>query len=215
MFLELKDVQIFLEHKALFHPLTIKIGPGEVATVMGPSGCGKSTLLSAICGNLSGSFKLKGNILLDGRSILDVPMEERQIGLLFQDDLLFPHLDIAGNLAFALPPHTPKAERRERIANALSRADLEGFQRRDPATLSGGQRARVSLLRSLLAEPKALLLDEPFSKLDQQLKGQIREFVFEQVAVRKIPTLLVTHNRRDCPNDQLIDLTMNGLSDAG
>lgn len=215
MLLDLKNVQISLKEGPLFQPLNITIRPGEVATVMGPSGCGKSTLLSAICGNLSESFTLEGDILLNGTSILEIPMEKRQIGLLFQDDLLFPHLDIAGNLAFGLPRDTPKPERKDRIANALKRAGLEGFQRRDPATLSGGQRARVSLLRSLLAEPKALLLDEPFSKLDQQLKGQIREFVFEQVSSMNIPTLLVTHDRKDCPNGQLIDLTMNGENHAG
>lgn len=215
MVLDIKELQISLAEGPLFPPLTIQIKAGEVATVMGPSGCGKSTLLAAICGNLSQSFQMTGDILLDGRSILALPMEQRHIGILFQDDLLFPHLDIAGNLAFALPHRMSRKEKRERIANALSRASLQGFEQRDPATLSGGQRARVNLLRSLLAEPKALLLDEPFSKLDQQLKGQVREFVFEQVTALNIPTLLVTHDRRDCPNGQLIELIGNGENHAG
>lgn len=210
MVLELKDVNIKLEGTPLFPALTFTIEAGEIATVMGPSGCGKSTLLAAICGNLAESFTLEGDILFDGQSIVSVPMEKRNIGLLFQDDLLFPHLDIAGNLAFALPRKTRINEKREKIENALMRAGLKGFERRDPATLSGGQRARVSLLRSLLAKPRALLLDEPFSKLDQQLKGQIRTFIFEQVAAMNIPTLLVTHDKRDCPNGKLIDLTANG-----
>lgn len=213
--LEIKDVEIILDNNPLFPPLSFSIQPGEVVTVMGPSGCGKSTLLSAICGNLSESFRLQGDVILNGKSIIDIPMENRRIGLLFQDDLLFPHLDIAGNLAFALPKKTTIAQKRDKIANALHRAGLQGFERRDPATLSGGQRARVSLLRSLLAEPIALLLDEPFSKLDQQLKGQIRSFVFEQVAALNIPTLLVTHDRRDSPKGQLIDLTMNGEHNVG
>ena len=215
MILELNQVEIFLEATPLFPALSMVIKPGEIATIMGPSGCGKSTLLAAICGNLSGAFKLKGDILLDHLSLLTTPMEKRQIGLLFQDDLLFPHLDIAGNLAFGLPPKTPKKVRIEKIEKALNGAGLDGFGKRDPATLSGGQRARVSLLRSLLAEPKALLLDEPFSKLDQQLKGQIRSFVFAQVERMQIPTLLVTHDRRDCPNGQMVDLTQNGSNHAG
>lgn len=215
MTIELKEVQIFLEGHSLFPPLSLVIPEGEVATIMGPSGCGKSTLLSAIVGNLSASFTLQGDILLDGISILDIPMEKRRIGLLFQDDLLFPHMDIAGNLAFALSSKIPRAEKRQRIETALKNAGLEGFEKRDPATLSGGQRARVSLLRSLLAEPRALLLDEPFSKLDQQLKGQIRSFVFDHIRALKIPSLLVTHDPKDCPNGVLIDLTDTERNHAG
>ncbi len=213
--LELKDIQIGLRNKSLFPPLSLSIKAGEVATIMGPSGCGKSTLLSAICGNLSDAFTLQGDILLDKQSILNVPMEKRKIGLLFQDDLLFPHMDIAGNLAFAIPAKTSRSERKQLISDALSQAGMSGFERRDPFTLSGGQRARVSLLRALLAKPKALLLDEPFSKMDQQLKGRIREFVFEQIRSMKIPTLLVTHDPGDCPNGQRLDLTFNGSDNAG
>lgn len=213
--LELSKIEILLEGKPLFPSLSLKIKPGEAATIMGPSGCGKSTLLAAICGNLTGAFQLEGEVLLNGRSLRGVPMEKRQIGLLFQDDLLFPHMNIEANLAFGLPPKTGKKERKKEISNALRRAGMEGFEKRDPATLSGGQRARVSLLRSLLAKPQALLLDEPFSKLDQELKGQIRDFVFEQIETLKIPALLVTHDRRDCPQGQVIDLIQNGVKDAG
>ncbi|MBU3914498.1 ATP-binding cassette domain-containing protein [bacterium] len=204
--LELKNIQIVLQDKDLFPSLSLSIKPGEVATIMGPSGCGKSTLLAAICGNLPEVFTLKGDILLEQQSILETPMENRKIGLLFQDDLLFPHMDIAGNLGFAIPAEISKQERKRRISNALTQAGLTGLEKRDPSTLSGGQRARVSLLRALLAEPKALLLDEPFSKMDQQLKGIIREFVFEQIRTMKIPTLLVTHDPNDCPNGQRLDL---------
>jgi len=106
-------------------------------------------------------------------------------------------------------------ERTAKIDDALSRAGLQGFENRDPATLSGGQRARVSLLRSLLASPEALLLDEPFSKLDQELKDQIRDFVFETVRTMNIPTLLVSHDQKDCPGGQLINRANREGKNAG
>lgn len=208
--LKLEAIQIFNNGESLFPPLTMQIMAGETASIMGPSGCGKSTLLSAICGNLDDVFRLSGDITLNGQSVLSQPMERRNIGILFQDDLLFPHLSIAENLAFALPPRMVKKERNHRIAAALDKAGLPGFEKRDPATLSGGQRARVSLLRSLLAEPAALLLDEPFSKLDQDLKDQIRSFVFESIGTMNIPALLVSHDQRDCPEGQIINLANLG-----
>jgi len=204
--LKLKAVQIFNGRNPLFPPLSLNIEAGEIVSIMGPSGCGKSTLLSAICGNLAEVFKLCGEVSLNEHSILALPMEQRRIGILFQDDLLFPHMNIAENLAFALPPGMDKIKKREKIAEALGKADLSGFEKRDPVTLSGGQRARVSLLRSLLAEPAALLLDEPFSTLDQELKSQIRSFVFETIRNMNIPTLLVSHDHRDCPQGQVINL---------
>ncbi len=204
--LKLQAVQIIQNGEPLFHPLSIDIKAGEIASIMGTSGCGKSTLLSAISGNLADVFSLEGDIQLNDQSVLPLPMEKRRIGILFQDDLLFPHMSIAENLAFALPQALPKSERQEKIVEALKQAGLPGFEKRDPGTLSGGQRARVSLLRSLLAEPRALLLDEPFSKLDQELKDQIRTFVFDTVRRMNIPALLVSHDIRDCPEGQVINL---------
>ena len=112
--------------------------------------------------------------------------------------MLFPHLSVGENLAFALPRAVrPGAERRARIAAALREAGLEGFAGRDPATLSGGQRARVALMRTLLALPRALLLDEPFNKLDRDLRERVRRFVFDHARSLALPTLLVTHERAD------------------
>ncbi len=205
MTLELNKVKVSYNNTDLFDPISIIIKKGEIATVMGPSGCGKSTLLSALCGSLSQDFKLQGDILLEGQSLVKVPMELRRIGILFQDDLLFPHMDIGNNLAFAIPKDVSKTERKQRIKKVLETAGLQGFYNRDPATLSGGQRARVSLLRSLLAEPKALLLDEPFSKLDKELKDQMRSFVFSQIRKMNIPALLVTHDPDDRACEQVIN----------
>jgi putative thiamine transport system ATP-binding protein len=117
---------------------------------------------------------------------------------LFQDDMLFPHLSVGENLAFALPRSVrPRRARRARIDAALSEAGLEGFAGRDPATLSGGQRARVALMRTLLAQPLALLLDEPFNKLDRDLRQRVRRFVFDHARRSALPTLLVTHDPAD------------------
>jgi len=157
------------------------VAPGEILTVMGPSGSGKSTLLAALTGTLAPAFTLSGRILLDGRDITALPPEVRRTGILFQDELLFPHLSVGGNLAFGLPPGLKgRAARRARIEAALAEIGMAGFAGRDPATLSGGQKARVALMRTLLAEPRALLLDEPFSRLDAGLRGQIRTLVFER-----------------------------------
>jgi putative thiamine transport system ATP-binding protein len=164
---------------------------------MGPSGSGKSTLLAAIVGLLDPAFTLEGRIRLGDDDLGSLPPERRRIGLLFQDPLLFPHLSVAGNLLFGMKPGPDRATRRRRVAEALARAGLEGFAERDPATLSGGQQARVALLRTLLAEPRALLLDEPFAKLDTQRRAEIRRLVFGEVQARGLPTLLVTHDRAD------------------
>lgn len=178
--------------------LDLRIEPGEVVTIMGPSGSGKSTALAAILGTLAPVFTVQGRILLNGRDITTLPPHLRKIGLLFQDDVLFPHLSVGGNLAFAIPPEIRnRAERRNIIETALDDAELSGFADRDPATLSGGQRARVALMRTLLARPCALLLDEPFSRLDAALRTQIRSFVLDRIRAERLPTLLVTHDRED------------------
>ena len=119
------------------------------------------------------------------------------MGILFQDDLLFPHLSVGENLAFGLPRGLSADERRARIDAALADADMETFAERDPATLSGGQRVRIALLRTLAAEPRALLLDEPFSKLDARLRERFRRFVFQHATEQSLPTLLVTHDPAD------------------
>lgn len=178
--------------------LTDHIAPGEVLTVMGPSGVGKSTLLSAVIGTLAPGFRLQGRIWLNGAGITHLPPEVRRVGILFQDELLFPHLSVGQNLSFGLSAQVRgRAERRARVDQALQDIDLDGFFDRDPATLSGGQKARVALMRMLLAEPCALLLDEPFSRLDSTLRQQIRQLVFDRAHRLGLPVLLVTHDQAD------------------
>jgi putative thiamine transport system ATP-binding protein len=127
-----------------------------------------------------------------------LPPERRGIGLLFQDALLLPHLSVAGNLLIGLHPDVKgRRARRQVVEAALAEIGLEGFGRRDPATLSGGQAARVALMRTLLARPRALVLDEPFSRLDAALRAQVRSLVFAESHRRGLPVLLATHDPAD------------------
>lgn len=199
MTLEIDNLTLrFRDRPALFAPLTLRIAPGEVGTVMGPSGVGKSTLLDAIAGHLAHGFTLTGDVRLNGQSVLRLPPERRRIGLVFQDAVLFPHLSVGDNLAFGLTPDIRgRAARANAVEQALILAGLAGLAPRDPATLSGGQRARVALMRALLAEPMALLMDEPFSKLDANLRSEMRSFAFAHIRERDIPALVVTHDPAD------------------
>jgi len=198
--LKLLGVELQAGGRVLIEPLDLAVAPGQVATVMGPSGCGKSSLLAYICGTLDPGLRAVGQVVIDGEDVTTLPPERRRIGILFQDDLLFPHLSVAENLAFGLPSSLRDGSaRQERIDAALADAGLTGFGDRDPATLSGGQRARVALLRTLLAEPRALLLDEPFAKLDVGLRTRFRRFVFDHVRSNHLPTILVTHDPADAP----------------
>jgi putative thiamine transport system ATP-binding protein len=196
--LELIGVGISLHGRVLVPPLSLAIDGGRVAVLMGPSGSGKSSLLAHLCGTLDPVFDTVGRATLGGVDLEGLPPERRRVGILFQDDLLFPHLSVAENLAFGLPAEVRgKAGRMLVVERALEDADLGGLGGRDPATLSGGQRARVALMRTLLAEPAALLLDEPFSKLDVALRARFRAWVFDHARRRGLPTLLVTHDPAD------------------
>ncbi len=196
MTLQLHVARLASTRSTLVRNLSLTVDPGLVHTVMGASGSGKSSLLAAICGTLPAGLVFEGSVLLAGRRVDLLPTEQRRIGILFQDDLLFAHMTVAENLLFAVPPGND-AQRRARVTQGLADLDMVAFAQSDPATLSGGQRARVALMRALLAEPQALLLDEPFSKLDTALRVRMRQFVFELVRKRQIPVLMVTHDDAD------------------
>lgn len=206
MTLQLEKVTIAVHGRTLIRDLSASVAPGQVLAVMGASGSGKSSLLAWIAGTLEPPFEATGSLRLDGTELSALPIQQRRIGLLFQDDLLFPHLSVLGNLLFALATGE-RAQRLTAAEAALAEAGLAGFGPRLPGALSGGQRSRVSLLRALLAKPAALLLDEPFSKLDTALRDQMRQFTFATLAARRVPALLVTHDAADVPaGAQLIQL---------
>lgn len=182
--------------KVLLHGLELDCPPGSITTLMGPSGCGKSSLLAAIAGLPMPGLEADLHVELNGKRVDSLPTSQRRIGLLFQDDLLFAHMSVRENLLFAVPPGS-FAERTAQADAALDELGFQAMADRNPLTLSGGQRARVSLMRTLLAKPQALLLDEPFSKLDVALREQFRQFVFAHVRRLQLPTLLVTHDAAD------------------
>ena len=194
--LQLDDITAGYGDPPLFSGLSLSVARGEMRLVQGASGCGKSTLLGIICGTADAALTWSGGVRLNDRSISALPAEDRRVGLIFQDALLFPHMTVGDNLAFGLAARH-RRDRDTAVANALGVAGLEGFGGRDPATLSGGQAARVALMRTLLAEPDALLMDEAFSALDPERRNAFGGFVREQVRIREIPALLVSHDAGD------------------
>jgi len=194
--LELNDIRVARGgNEPLVTDLSFKVEGGKLRLVQGPSGCGKSTLLGVISGTSDPGVSWSGKVKLNGVDVTGLPAEKRRIGLMFQDALLFPHMSVGANLAFGL--RADVEDRAGRVHAALAEAGLEGFADRDPATLSGGQAARVGLMRTLLAEPDALLMDEAFSALDPELRRSFGGFVQSRIQERGIPALLVSHDAGD------------------
>ncbi|MDO6834522.1 ATP-binding cassette domain-containing protein [Pseudoalteromonas carrageenovora] len=206
--LEIKNCELYRQHEQLLS-LNEQVKGGEILTIMGPSGSGKSSLLNWLTGTLPNGFSANGEVWLNGKNINNLPAHLRHIGVLYQDALLFSHLSVSGNIAFAMPKGNKK-QRLEKIEHALEQVGLKGMANRHPDNLSGGQQARVALLRMLLSEPKAILLDEPFSKLDTQLRVDTRELVFSQIREHKLPAIMVTHDHSDteAANGKLITLNL-------
>ena len=210
--LQIKNLQLYRQGELLLS-LDEQITGGEILTVMGPSGSGKSSLLNWLTGTLSSSFTATGEVWLNDKNVSHLPTHLRHIGVLYQDALLFSHLSVAGNIAFAMPKNNKMGDRKQRsekIEQALAQVGLAGMGDRHPDNLSGGQQARVALLRTLLSAPKAILLDEPFSKLDTQLRVDTRQLVFEQIRTHKLPAIMVTHDYSDAKaaNGKIIHLEL-------
>jgi len=195
--LVLQSVTVSVGARQLVGPLDLSVTPGQVVSILGPSGAGKSSLLAFLCGVLPPPLHAQGTVLLNGDNISNLPPEQRRLGILFQDDLLFPHLSVAGNLAFGLRSASNRRDRGRIISDALAGFGLAGYETRDPATLSGGERSRVALLRVLLSAPRAVLLDEPFSRLDPATRQTIRALTLAQLRARSLPALLVSHDVDD------------------
>ena len=195
--LVLSDVRIALGGTPLI-AVDATVRPGEVLTLMGPSGSGKSTLLAYIGGFLDPVFAASGAVTVDGVELTRSAGGGAPCRHSLPGSAALPASFGAGNVGFAIPPDVARrADRRRLAAAALAEVGLAGFGDRDPATLSGGQKARVALLRVLLSKPRLLLLDEPFSRLDMALRRQTRDLVFERARAAGLPVVLVTHDAAD------------------
>ena len=191
--LELEGVvKRFGEH-VVVNQATLAVGHGEIVALLGPSGCGKTTTLRLIAGFEKPDA---GNIAIAGKSVIGQPPFQRQIGLVFQDYALFPHMTVAQNIDYGMRQHSVSAaERDERRTNLLRLVRLEGLEQRRPAALSGGQQQRVALARALAIAPNLLLLDEPLSNIDAKLREALRFELREILRSVNMTTLVVTHDQ--------------------
>ncbi|WP_041522842.1 ATP-binding cassette domain-containing protein [Gilvimarinus agarilyticus] len=200
--LELQHVAIVRAGQTLLEVPELSVAAGKVGMIMGPSGSGKSTLLLWLLGQAPEAFDITGSLRLNGEPMTHQSVSERRIGMMFQSALLFPHMTVEQNLFFALPKQSAyrtKAARTERVGSLLAAVELSDKAKTMPGTLSGGERARIALLRALINEPKALLLDEPFAALDLHRREEVRQWTFAQIAQWQIPALLVSHDLDDRP----------------
>jgi spermidine/putrescine ABC transporter ATP-binding subunit len=175
--------------------ISLLVRRGELMTLLGPSGCGKTTLLSLVAGFLTPD---RGEIAIDGRQVTDLPTHRREIGIMFQNYALFPHMSVAANVGYGLKMRrTPKHEITRRVADALALVKLAGLEDRRPRQLSGGQQQRVALARALVIRPKVLLLDEPFSALDRNLRASMQVEIKEIQRKLGVTTIFVTHDQSE------------------
>ena len=195
MKLEIKNLSVALQKQPILRGVSITVEEGEFVSLLGPSGCGKSTLLKTVAGILSPE---SGSIFLGGEEITALPAYRRGTVIVFQDMRLFPHMTAAENVAFPLKMQgVSKAERLRTAEELLEKVQLPGLGRRRMTELSGGQQQRVALARALAARPKLLLLDEPFSALDENLREEMRALVKELHREFGMTTVLVTHDREE------------------
>ena len=181
--------------RLLLDRLSLAVAPGESLALLGPSGCGKTTTLRLLAGLDPASG---GRIQLDGDDVTERPAGQRQVAMVFQSYALYPHLSVLGNLELGLEVRgVAAAERRQRIAEVLALLQLEGLELRRPAQLSGGQRQRVALARALLRQPRLMLLDEPMSNLDAQLRDQLRPELRALLQRAGHPVIHVTHDQQE------------------
>src|SRR6266700_181267 len=177
------------------HDAWIKVERGEFMTLLGPSGCGKTTLLNLVAGFLTSDG---GEIFIEGALVTDVPTSERDIGMIFQNYALFPHMTVAANIAYGLKTRgIAREEIATRVAEMLSLMKLAGLEGRKPRELSGGQQQRVALARALVIRPKVLLMDEPFSALDKNLRASMQVEVKEIQRRLGVTTIFVTHDQSE------------------
>jgi len=212
--LRLEDIDFKQEDFRLYLPL-LEAKPGEFLTLLGPSGCGKTTTLRIIAGFEKPD---KGKIYFDDTVMNDVPPYERNIGIVFQDYALFPHMTVYDNISFGLKLRKfPKEEIRKRVSWALELVGLKGFEDRYPEQLSGGQQQRVALARALVIEPQLLLLDEPLSNLDAKIRERLRGEIKRIQKELGITTIYVTHDQEEAMaiSDRIAVMSVGKIEQVG
>jgi thiamine transport system ATP-binding protein len=193
--LAVRNVSVRFGSRLVLDGVDLRVATSEILTIMGPSGCGKSTLLRAIAGLQQIET---GIIEVAGHDVTNKPTHERNVGMVFQSLALFPHLDVAGNIAYGLRMNgTSKKDRASRVEELLALVRLPGTPNRSIATLSGGEQQRVALARALAPRPAILLLDEPFASLDETLKDSLVGEIGDVLREHKITTVHVTHDRNE------------------
>lgn len=193
--LELRHIHKQFGSRLLARDLSLRVAAGEIVALLGPSGCGKSTLLKIAAGLEPAD---QGSVWFNGQDITQQPPERRGFALMFQDFALFPHLNVLDNVAFGLvEQRLPRAQARQQAAAMLARFGLAAQAQQQVWTLSGGEQQRVALARALITAPRALLLDEPFSALDAELRQSLRDEFRQHIAAAGMATLLVTHDEQE------------------
>jgi putative thiamine transport system ATP-binding protein len=189
----------------LVENLNFRIEQSQIFTLTGPSGAGKSTLLKYICGIKQNSFTYSGDIFVNKSLVNHLPTNQRGVRMIFQNDLLFPHMNVMENLLFAVP--ITKKKNKEDALFLLDKLNLSHLSYKNINTLSGGEYSRICLARIIINKPSILLVDEPFSNLDARTKNMTREFFFKNISEMKCATLIVSHDLDDIYNyDKVIKL---------
>jgi thiamine transport system ATP-binding protein len=202
--LEVRELSVSFGRRAVLHDLSLHVDTGEVLAVLGPSGVGKSTLLRVIAGLIPADH---GSVWMDGRDLTRVPAHQRSIGLMFQDEQLFPHLDVAHNIGFGLRmQRRPRPQIAQRVDELLDLVGMKGFGTRRVGSLSGGEATRVALARSLAPNPSVLLLDEPLTGLDRELHDRLMVEVATLLRATGTTAVLVTHDPQEA--DSMADRTI-------
>lgn len=195
MSLAIESLNVKLQKEDILHEISLEIKEGEFISLLGPSGCGKSTLLKSIAGLIEIE---SGEIFVEEKPMKEIPPEKRGTVIVFQDLRLFPHMTVEKNIAFSMELRkVPKMLQKERVIQLLKEVKLEGYEKKKIREMSGGQLQRVALARALAAEPRVLLLDEPFSGLDAKLRTEMAILVKHLHRIRNLTTILVTHDKRE------------------
>ncbi|MBP2169463.1 iron(III) transport system ATP-binding protein [Erwinia toletana] len=214
--IHMQDIGYAFGEQMILNHITLDIEAGGIVALLGPSGCGKSTLLKLIAGLLQpqhGAILFGEQLVASSR--FSLPPEQRDLGMVFQDYALWPHMTVGQNVAFPLIMRKVSAvERRERVAETLSRVGLADFAHRKPADLSGGQQQRVALARAIIAEPRILLFDEPLSNLDSTLREALCREMAQLLRQLGTTAIYVTHDRREAEllADRIVHLSLGSVA---